>query len=190
MNARSIGDEVNAFKGLQKSPLFIGIILFTVLAQYGIVEFGGEFVRTVHLSQEQWIKCILLGALSLPLGGLMRLLPVQDSQHDFASLSDLVTNNRRKLKAAGGSSKSNRGNGDAARDGQCARGEGGGNSSSVFSLSFLLWLVCVTVVPVLVLQRFEQHWFPQGLPVAIEALCFQLHLPQSLLDVLLPLLRK
>ena len=34
----------------------------------GIVEYGGDFVRTAHLTEEQWIKCILLGSLSLPLG--------------------------------------------------------------------------------------------------------------------------
>jgi ethanolamine transporter EutH len=33
---------------------------------------------------QQWIKCILLGALSLPLGCVMRLLPVTDAESDFA----------------------------------------------------------------------------------------------------------
>lgn len=40
----------------------------------GIVEYGGAFVRTVHLTEDQWIKCILLGALSLPLGIRLMIL--------------------------------------------------------------------------------------------------------------------
>jgi hypothetical protein len=55
----------------------MAIIIFTVVAQYGLVEFGGGFVRTVHLDASHWYKCILLGALSLPVGGLMRLIPCE-----------------------------------------------------------------------------------------------------------------
>jgi hypothetical protein len=41
----------------------------------------------VLLSQ---LKCIVLGALSLPLGGLMRLIPVSDSDTDFAVLPQIL----------------------------------------------------------------------------------------------------
>ena len=201
---------MNVFRGLDKNPIFIGIILFTVVAQYGLVEFGGAFVRTVssmdrsvptfcgsylfkckyqislfhtwmkmknhifHLQQQHvlptvifviitvimiviiiivisvrlylvvcctlliflppsishsfplpltlfvsfilsdslphsisilllqvsldtshWVKCILLGAMSLPIGGLMRFIPCEDSESDFAAISPLI-----KTKAA------------------------------------------------------------------------------------------
>jgi magnesium-transporting ATPase (P-type) len=46
INARSIGDDFNVFKGLYKNPLFVAIIIFTVLAQYAMVQFGGDFVGT------------------------------------------------------------------------------------------------------------------------------------------------
>jgi calcium-translocating P-type ATPase len=143
INARSIGDEMNVFKGLYKSPLFMGILLFTVVAQYGIVEFGGDFVRTTHLTQDQWIKCILLGALSLPLGGVMRLIPVSDSASDFAELSKLISTNRDKAMK-GQSSEKRRQETSSAEDG--------------FSLSFLVWFVAVTVIPLAVAHRFNEHW--------------------------------
>jgi magnesium-transporting ATPase (P-type) len=66
VNARSIGDEMNVFHGLHANVMFLAIIAFTVVAQYFIVESGGDFVRTVGLNNDQWIKCVLLGALSLP----------------------------------------------------------------------------------------------------------------------------
>ena len=45
---RNIGNDLNVFKGLVQNPIFVGILLFTVAAQYGLVEFGGAFVRTVR----------------------------------------------------------------------------------------------------------------------------------------------
>jgi hypothetical protein len=111
----------------------------SVVAQYFIVEYGGQFVRTTHLNQEQWIKCILLGSLSLPVGGLMRLLPVSESGKDFAVLSDLIkTNQQKSTKHAGSVS--------------------GASEKSLFSASGLLWLVAVTVLPLIAYQHFEEFW--------------------------------
>ena len=45
---RSIESDMNVFQGLVSNPIFVGILLFTVVAQYGLVEFGGAFVRTVR----------------------------------------------------------------------------------------------------------------------------------------------
>lgn len=150
INARSIGDEMNIFKGLERSPLFIIIILFTIAAQFGIVEFGGDFVRTTSLNPEQWIKCVLLGALSLPLGGFMRLIPVTDSASDLAELSDLIKSNRGKLMKASNGSEKMRQEASAAED--------------KFSLSFALWFVVITAIPLGVVHVFNEHW--HLLPVA------------------------
>lgn len=147
INARSIADDMNAFKGLHHSPLFIAIIIFTVMAQYGIIQYGGDFVRTVGLSNDQWIKCILLGGLSLPLGGLMRLIPVDDDAKDFAELSELITENRKKaLNEAGVSSKKLR-NTSIASEGE------------EFTLSFFLWFFVSTAITVMTWQQFKEHWF-------------------------------
>ena len=45
---RNIESDLNVFQGLVGNPIFVGILMFTVVAQYGLVEFGGAFVRTVR----------------------------------------------------------------------------------------------------------------------------------------------
>ncbi|CAN0385675.1 unnamed protein product, partial [Hapterophycus canaliculatus] len=43
-NARSITNSWNIVKGL-RNPMFLGVIVFTVLAQFLIVQEGGSFTR-------------------------------------------------------------------------------------------------------------------------------------------------
>ncbi len=138
INARSIGNDPNVFRGLAQNPLFIAILIFTVIAQYFIVEFGGDFVKTAPLTNDQWFKCISLGALSLPVGAIMRLFPISDSESDFASVSPLISSHLKKSKSD--------------------RKETNKNDSSVFSFSFLLWFITVTAIPVVTYKRFEEHW--------------------------------
>merc|ERR1712146_695833 len=54
------------------------IIAFTVIVQYLIVEYGGEFTKTKPLNAHEWNVCICLGAFPIPLGIIMRLIPVSD----------------------------------------------------------------------------------------------------------------
>merc|ERR1711916_24073 len=93
-NARSIGNDMNVFRGIAGNPIFIGIIIFTIIAQYGLVEYGGDFVKTVPLSHENWLKCIELAALTIPLGGLMRILPhasADNGDDDGNSVADGIS---------------------------------------------------------------------------------------------------
>ena len=139
MNARSIGDDMNIFYGLEKNPLFLMIIALTVLGQAFIVQFGGDFVKTTPLSAETWVKCVLLGSLSLPLGGIMRLFPAVESDKNFATISPFLSKHienaaERKKKASSSSS-----------------GPG-------VSLSFFIWIAVVGVLPLVTYQHFEEHW--------------------------------
>lgn len=132
INARSIDDHMDVFKGIEKNFLFLAIIAFTVVAQFGIVEYGGDFVRTVGLTQDQWIKTVLLASLSLPLGGLMRLVPVQDSASDFAE----VTEEGKRLR----------------------KGSKSVDYENDYTSSFFLWLAVVGVLPLLCMQQFKEQW--------------------------------
>ena len=85
-NAREIGDIFSPFKNLGTSPMFLLVIVFTVIAQYLIVEFGGEFTQTTHLTSHEWVVCVLLGAGSIPVGFLMRLFPVSEDPESFAGI--------------------------------------------------------------------------------------------------------
>lgn len=141
LNARSIGDDINVFLNLHRNVLFLGILLFTAVAQVFIVQYGGEFVRTVPLSAQQWQKCITLGALSLPLGGLMRLLPVADSEDNFATLSPL-------MQAGYAKEKEKR---EAAQRSQVGQG---------VTASFFVWLAVAGAIPLLAWQQFADVTAP------------------------------
>lgn len=98
LNSRSISDDMNIFQNLDNNQIFMFIILVTVIVQVIIVEFGSGFVKTTSLTASQWIKCIMLGSLSLPLGGLMRLIPVKESEKDFAVLPAILVQKSHEAK--------------------------------------------------------------------------------------------
>jgi Ca2+-transporting ATPase len=95
-NAREIGDVFNPLRSMGDSPMFLLVILFTVLAQWLIVEYGGEFTQTYPLTFEEWRITAALGAVSIPLGYVMRQIPVSEDPETFAG----VTNSARKSKAS------------------------------------------------------------------------------------------
>jgi Cation transport ATPase len=85
-NAREIGDVFNPFKNLCQSPMFLAVIMFTIFAQWVIVEFGGDFTQTRPLTFEEWKVTLMLGAVSIPVGFVMRLIPVNENPESFAGL--------------------------------------------------------------------------------------------------------
>lgn len=138
INARSIDDNLDVFSGLMKNPIFLVIILFTSVAQVGIVQFGGDFVRTSPLTIDQWQKCISLAALSLPWGGLMRLVPVSENVLDFASLSPLMVQNQDLAKQNKAQNK--------------------GVRQNSLTVSFGLWFFVSTVAVAVALNQFGSSW--------------------------------
>jgi magnesium-transporting ATPase (P-type) len=89
-NAREIGDIFDPFRALKKSPMFLFVIAFTVLAQYLIVEYGGDFTQTFPLTFEEWRITAFLGAMSIPVGFIMRQIPVSEDPDTFAGIGDKV----------------------------------------------------------------------------------------------------
>jgi len=83
-NAREIGDTFDPLNNILKSPMFLGVIVSTIVGQYFIVEFGGDFTSTVPLTQEEWVITAMMGAFSVPLGLFMRIVPVSESESSFA----------------------------------------------------------------------------------------------------------
>jgi len=78
INSRKLEDEFNVFKGLLSSRIFLAVLFFTVTVQTLLVEFGGAFSDTVGLSLVQWAFCLAIGAVSLPLGMLLRCIPIKN----------------------------------------------------------------------------------------------------------------
>ncbi|OQR97973.1 P-type ATPase (P-ATPase) Superfamily [Achlya hypogyna] len=73
INARCIHDEKNVvFSGLATNRLYASISVIQVVLQVVFVQFGGAAFDCAPLSLAQWAACIGLGALSLPIGWLLR----------------------------------------------------------------------------------------------------------------------
>jgi len=77
-NARKIHGESNVFSGVLGQPLFVIIIVGTLIVQVVMVELPG--VNTAfgctNLSTDQWALCILLGLSSLPMNQITHMVPI------------------------------------------------------------------------------------------------------------------
>jgi magnesium-transporting ATPase (P-type) len=87
--ARKIFDEVNMFEGLTGNYMFALVSIFTILAQLFLVELGGEFLKTQSLNLHQWWVTILLGVIGIPVGVLMRFIPVEEDPAVFFDAVDV-----------------------------------------------------------------------------------------------------
>lgn len=83
-NAREIGDRFDPFRRIEESPMFLAIIVFTALSQWFIVSFGGDWTKTAPLTFAEWKVTILLGGMSIPIGFLMRQIPIDEDPDSFA----------------------------------------------------------------------------------------------------------
>lgn len=95
-NAREIGDRFDPVRSLGQSPMFLMVIFFTVMAQFLIVEFGGDFTQTYPLDAEEWKFTVLLGAGSIPVGFLMRMIPVAEDPASFAGIERKASRLKKK----------------------------------------------------------------------------------------------
>jgi calcium-translocating P-type ATPase len=81
INCRKLGSDTNIFEGLLSNPICSLILLFTFIVQVLIVEFGGEFAGTNGLSIFNWIVCIGVGALSIPVMYAIRSVKIKEPEY-------------------------------------------------------------------------------------------------------------
>mmetsp|Transcript_2684 Transcript_2684/g.4535 ORF Transcript_2684/g.4535 Transcript_2684/m.4535 type:complete len:132 (+) Transcript_2684:2-397(+) len=82
--------------------MFAGVIFFTCLTQWALVQYGGEFTRTAPLTAMEWAETVLLGSLSVPVGVLMRCLPpFEENPANFASTPLLAADDSRRARERG-----------------------------------------------------------------------------------------
>ncbi|KAG0367833.1 hypothetical protein BC939DRAFT_464234 [Gamsiella multidivaricata] len=86
INCRRLDNHLNIFSGIHKNTYFIVIFIIMVLFQAIIVQFGGAAFDTEKLGGIQWLICILLGFLSIPVGVIIRLIP----EEIFGGLRDRI----------------------------------------------------------------------------------------------------
>jgi len=76
VNSRKINDEPNILENFFANGIFSGILAITALCQVLIVEFGGHAFHTHPLDVGQWFICVFIGFMSIPLGVILRMIPV------------------------------------------------------------------------------------------------------------------
>ncbi|KNC52008.1 P-type ATPase [Thecamonas trahens ATCC 50062] len=81
INAHSYGKPgLNPMAGIVDNRLFVVIWIGLVLAQVFIVEVGGDFASTTGQTGTEWLLALAIGIISLPIGFLLRLIPVMDPE--------------------------------------------------------------------------------------------------------------
>lgn len=75
VNARKLkSSELNVFSNFFNNPLFIVILLSTLVIQILCVEFGGASLKTVPLSKNEHLMCLGLGSLSIWAGLIFKTI--------------------------------------------------------------------------------------------------------------------
>ena len=72
---RRLDDKLNIFEGLSRNWYFIEINLITIAGQVLIISFGGSALSVARLSALQWGISVFLGAIAIPVGVIIRLIP-------------------------------------------------------------------------------------------------------------------
>ncbi|PVV01304.1 hypothetical protein BB560_004280 [Smittium megazygosporum] len=84
---RIMPNEFNIFADILNDKGFLYVQVFIVITQYFVVTYGGLAFSTTPLTAIQWIVCIFIGSLSIPIGYIIRLLP------DFGQCFGLQSSN-------------------------------------------------------------------------------------------------
>jgi Ca2+ transporting ATPase len=73
INARKLKhSEANVFENFLNNPLFLVILVSTIVIQLTMVKYGGKSLKTVELSFKENLLCIILGTFSLIAGLLIK----------------------------------------------------------------------------------------------------------------------
>ncbi|XP_054803998.1 calcium-transporting ATPase 4, plasma membrane-type-like isoform X2 [Prosopis cineraria] len=76
INSRDM-EKINILRGMFDSWIFLAVIFSTVAFQAVIVEFLGTFANTVPLNRQLWLLSVLIGAVGLPIGAILKCIPVE-----------------------------------------------------------------------------------------------------------------
>jgi hypothetical protein len=75
INSRKLGTyDYNVFAGFFNNALFIFIIIFTIVVQVVLVQYGGQPIRCVPLSLTEHIICCCIGLFSFIQGKHIKFL--------------------------------------------------------------------------------------------------------------------
>jgi hypothetical protein len=137
-NCRAVHDEWNILEGFKDSYITHLILSIIVVLQFAMVQVGGDIMQTSPLTWDEWRACVALGALSIPVGYVLKLFPVfgreLTSMKDAEDLAETVSAAAKGGASAGGADGSGarprRSARAAAASAAAAANAGAGSSSS------------------------------------------------------------
>ncbi|KAJ9292544.1 hypothetical protein DTO271G3_8701 [Paecilomyces variotii] len=74
-NCRRLDNHFNIFEGIQRNVWFIGIQTIIIAGQVMIIFVGGRAFSVKRLNGPQWGVSLVLGAISIPIAVIIRLIP-------------------------------------------------------------------------------------------------------------------
>ena len=106
INARKLNqNELNVFEGIKSNIYYIIVQSFIIFGQIFLVSFGGRAVRTKPLSIIQHLCCILIASLSLGVGFLVKIIPIdmkekleKSKEFDEEKKEEEIIRNEREIK--------------------------------------------------------------------------------------------
>ncbi|KDP32071.1 hypothetical protein JCGZ_12532 [Jatropha curcas] len=69
-------ERINVFKGILNNYVFVAVLGCTVIFQIIIVEFLGTFANTTPLNLSQWLVCVIIGFIGMPIAAILKMIPV------------------------------------------------------------------------------------------------------------------
>ncbi|KAF1964661.1 hypothetical protein BU23DRAFT_630669 [Bimuria novae-zelandiae CBS 107.79] len=97
VNCRRLDDGLNVFERIQHNRFFLMITIIIIAVQLLLMFFGGKAINTVDLTAAQWGCSILMGATTLPVGILLRLIPNQWVSEPFYFLFPGIRGKRKEI---------------------------------------------------------------------------------------------
>ncbi|XP_042412178.1 calcium-transporting ATPase 10, plasma membrane-type-like isoform X4 [Zingiber officinale] len=70
-------EKINVFKGILQNYVLLGVLMTTVVFQFIIIQFLGDFANTTPLTLKQWFATIFIGFLGMPIAALLKLFPTR-----------------------------------------------------------------------------------------------------------------
>nr|DAD29591.1 TPA_asm: hypothetical protein HUJ06_031059 [Nelumbo nucifera] len=80
INSRDM-ENINVFRGMFNSWVFIVVMFCTIVFQILMVEFLGTFASTVPLSWQLWLFSILIGSISMVFAVIIKQIPVEPARN-------------------------------------------------------------------------------------------------------------
>ncbi|OEL26213.1 Calcium-transporting ATPase 1, plasma membrane-type [Dichanthelium oligosanthes] len=69
-------ERINVLEGILDNNVFAAVLGSTVVFQFIIIQFLGSFANTTPLTFTQWIACILIGFVGMPIAAAVKMVPV------------------------------------------------------------------------------------------------------------------